>query len=99
MAVCFFAAPALADKRVALVVGNGTYRNVAWLDNPANDARLVADTLHDLGFALVAEARNLISTKLHLTGSCRTSERNCREPMSGCSSMPVTACRCAAPTT
>jgi hypothetical protein len=47
------AAPAIADKRVALVVGNGTYRNVAWLDNPANDARLVADTLRALGFALV----------------------------------------------
>jgi hypothetical protein len=53
MAMCFFAAPAIADKRVALVVGNGTYRNVAWLDNPANDARLLADTLRDLGFALV----------------------------------------------
>jgi len=59
MAVCFFAAPALADKRVALVVGNGTYRNVAWLDNPANDARLVADTLHDLGFALVGGGAQL----------------------------------------
>jgi hypothetical protein len=32
-----FAPPAIADKRVALVVGNGTYRNVAQLDNPAND--------------------------------------------------------------
>src|SRR5260370_25166482 len=52
-AMSFFAAPALADKRVALVVGNGTYRNVARLDNPANDARLLADTLRDLGFALV----------------------------------------------
>jgi uncharacterized caspase-like protein len=49
----FFVAPAFADKRVALVVGNGTYRNVAQLDNPANDARLLADTLRDLGFALV----------------------------------------------
>src|SRR5260370_39280806 len=53
MAMSFFAAPALADKRVALVVGNGTYRNVALLDNPANDARLLANTLRDLGVALV----------------------------------------------
>jgi len=48
-----FVGPAIADKRVALVVGNGTYRNVAPLDNPTNDARLLADTLHDLGFVLV----------------------------------------------
>ena len=48
-----FVEPAIADKRVALVVGNGTYRNVARLDNPVNDAKLLADTLRDLGFALV----------------------------------------------
>jgi uncharacterized caspase-like protein len=48
-----FSPPAVADKRVALVVGNGTYRNVARLDNPANDAKLLADTLRDLGFVLV----------------------------------------------
>ncbi len=59
MAMSFFAAPALADKRVALVVGNGTYRNVALLDNPANDARLLADTLRDLGFALVGGGAQL----------------------------------------
>jgi hypothetical protein len=48
-----FTAPAAAEKRVALVVGNGTYRNFARLDNPINDAKLLADTLRDLGFALV----------------------------------------------
>jgi uncharacterized caspase-like protein len=30
--------PAPADKRVALVIGNSSYRNVAKLSNPANDA-------------------------------------------------------------
>jgi hypothetical protein len=55
----FFSAPAIADKRVALVVGNGAYRNVAQLDNPANDARLLADTLRDLGFALVGGGAQL----------------------------------------
>ena len=30
--------PAQADKRVALVIGNSSYRNVAKLSNPANDA-------------------------------------------------------------
>lgn len=48
-----FAAPAAADKRVALVVGNSTYQNVSRLQNPKDDAQLVADTLQRLGFALV----------------------------------------------
>ena len=43
---------ALADKRVALVIGNSTYKNVGPLDNPANDATLMAQTLKDLGFVL-----------------------------------------------
>ncbi len=46
-------APALADKRVALVVGNAAYRNIPRLDNPANDAKLMAETLRGLGFTLV----------------------------------------------
>ena len=32
------ASSALAQKRVALVIGNGTYTKVARLDNPKNDA-------------------------------------------------------------
>lgn len=48
-----FAAPAAADKRVALVVGNSTYQNVSRLQNPKGDAELVAGTLQRLGFALV----------------------------------------------
>ena len=35
--------PASAEKRVALVVGNSAYRSVARLDNPDNDAALMAD--------------------------------------------------------
>ena len=34
------AGPALADKCVALIIGNSDYRFVARLDNPANDAKL-----------------------------------------------------------
>jgi formylglycine-generating enzyme required for sulfatase activity len=45
--------PALAEKRVALIVGNSAYKNVTPLDNPAHDARLMAETLRTLGFALV----------------------------------------------
>jgi hypothetical protein len=51
--------PALADKRVALVVGNSAYRSVAILDNPANDAKLLADTLTALGFTLVGGGAQL----------------------------------------
>jgi caspase domain-containing protein len=47
------AAPARAEKRVALVIGNSAYLNVPRLDNPKNDARLMADTLLGLGFSLV----------------------------------------------
>jgi hypothetical protein len=58
LATCF-ATPAVADKRVALVIGNSAYRNVALLENPGNDARLIADTLRDLGFALVGGGAQL----------------------------------------
>jgi len=49
----FFVSPAVAEKRVALVVGNSAYQNVSRLQNPKNDAQLVADTLQRLGFVLV----------------------------------------------
>jgi formylglycine-generating enzyme required for sulfatase activity len=45
-------APASAEKRVALVVGNSKYTGIPPLRNPANDARLIADTLRGLGFTL-----------------------------------------------
>jgi len=44
---------ALAEKRVALVIGNSAYKNVAPLDNPKNDAKLMASSLRELGFALI----------------------------------------------
>ncbi len=46
-------APAHADKRVALIIGNSAYRSVTPLDNPKNDAALMAETLRGLGFTLV----------------------------------------------
>lgn len=53
---------ALADKRVALVVGNSAYQNVAKLPNPSNDAAAIADMLKKSGFsdvALLQDAGNL----------------------------------------
>ena len=43
------------EQRVALVIGNGRYRSVPPLQNPPNDARLVADTVSSLGFQLVGD--------------------------------------------
>jgi hypothetical protein len=44
---------AIADgKRVALVIGNGAYRNVPALLNPPNDASDIAAALKRLGFAV-----------------------------------------------
>jgi len=51
-----FAAPAHAEKRVALVVGNNDYKHVPKLQKAVNDARTMGDTLKQLGFSvLVAE--------------------------------------------
>ncbi|WP_298986543.1 caspase family protein [uncultured Roseibium sp.] len=42
---------AMAESdRVALVVGNASYRHATQLSNPINDATLIADKLTDLGF-------------------------------------------------
>jgi hypothetical protein len=43
------APPASVSPRVALVIGNGAYRQ-SRLDNPPRDARLIADLLDGLGF-------------------------------------------------
>jgi hypothetical protein len=53
MLVLLMASPALAEKRVALVIGNSAYKNVTALDNPVKDAALMAETLSALGFTLV----------------------------------------------
>jgi hypothetical protein len=51
-----FAAPASAEKRVALVIGNNDYKNVPKLQKAVNDARTMGDTLKQLGFTvMVAE--------------------------------------------
>jgi hypothetical protein len=55
-AVVAFAAPAHAEKRVALVIGNNDYKNVPKLQKAVNDARTMGDTLKQLGFSvMVAE--------------------------------------------
>jgi uncharacterized caspase-like protein len=45
--------PSLADRRVALVMGNGGYQNTVTLPNALNDAPAVAAALRRLGFEVV----------------------------------------------
>jgi len=57
--VCLVGQPALADKRVALVIGNSGYQNVARLGNPTNDASAITEILKGAGFDLVESRRDL----------------------------------------
>ncbi len=43
--------PALAEKRIALVIGNSAYETTGWdLENPVNDAELISGALETVGF-------------------------------------------------
>src|ERR1700726_1944920 len=59
----FSANVAKADKRVAFVVGNSAYKNVAPLPNPAVDAKSMAKLLRNVGFDVV-EGSNLTRDKM-----------------------------------
>jgi hypothetical protein len=48
-----FAAPAQAEKRVALVIGNNDYKNVPKLQKAVNDARTMGEVLRQLGFSVM----------------------------------------------
>ena len=54
---------ALADKRVAFVVGNGAYKNVPQLPNPVVDAKSMSKVLRSVGFDVV-EGVNLTRDKM-----------------------------------
>jgi hypothetical protein len=58
--------PASAEKRIALVIGNSAYQNIARLDNPRNDATLMAETLSGLGFTLIGGSAQLDLDKVAL---------------------------------
>jgi Caspase domain/Domain of unknown function (DUF4189)/Putative peptidoglycan binding domain len=62
LAICsiwLFSQPALAEKRVALVIGNSAYQNVSRLANPANDSAAIAATFKSAGFDVVELKRDL----------------------------------------
>src|SRR5262249_51300269 len=45
--------PALADRRVALVIGNSAYKNVSALPNPTRDAKSIAASFKSAGYDVV----------------------------------------------
>jgi uncharacterized caspase-like protein len=53
------ATSALADKRVALVLGISKYQNVPQLTNPDNDATAMGDVFRQIGFDVVDLRRDL----------------------------------------
>ena len=67
-----FAPAAFAERRVALVVGNGAYQHTQPLANPANDAKAIATTLRNLGFdviqALDLDQQSFLQTLSRFTG-------------------------------
>src|SRR5712672_1048741 len=59
LAVCLANQAALAGKRVALVIGNSSYQNVAALTNPANDATAITEMFRKASFDVVESRRDL----------------------------------------
>ena len=51
--------PALAQRRVALVIGNAAYQNVATLPNTLNDANAIAQLFRKAGFDIVDARQDL----------------------------------------
>jgi uncharacterized caspase-like protein len=59
LAVCLASQSALAGKRVALIIGNSSYQNVAALPNPANDAAAITELFRKASFDVVESRRDL----------------------------------------
>lgn len=59
IAILAWVHPACAEKRIALVIGNSSYRSIAPLPNAGNDAKLMGETLSALGFDLVGGGAQL----------------------------------------
>lgn len=53
-AILFGGGPALAESRLALVIGQSAYKSVPALPNPANDAKAMSQLLTDAGFTVTS---------------------------------------------
>jgi hypothetical protein len=76
--VLFASSPVHAEKRVALVIGNGAYQNAPQLPNPPNDARDVADALKRIGFDVILgldfEKAKMDEAEIHFSRSARNAD-------------------------
>jgi hypothetical protein len=86
------AAPtAQAEKRIALVIGNGAYVKVPKLPNPTNDSAAMAGLLRKVGFDVFEKKQT--SGRTPCAAFCATSRSMCTTPTSRSCSMPTTAWR------
>jgi uncharacterized caspase-like protein len=65
--LCLSADPALADKRVALVIGVSDYKQVPQLPNPSRDADAMAALFKKAGFDVIVSKRDLGISELRRT--------------------------------
>jgi uncharacterized caspase-like protein len=56
--------PVLAEKRIALSIGNSSYQNVSHLTNPATDAALIAETFRKANFDVVTVRNDLGASEM-----------------------------------
>ena len=68
--------PTPHEERVALAVGMSHYQHISPLENPKNDAQLMAETLKKLGFALVGDKAQIDLNRQQLEEAIRTFGRN-----------------------
>jgi hypothetical protein len=61
---CITTTNALADRRIALVIGNSAYQNAVQLPNPVHDAAAIADMLKTTGFEVVELRRDVTAVDL-----------------------------------
>jgi uncharacterized caspase-like protein len=61
---CAASTSALAEKRVALIIGNSGYQHAVPLANPANDASAIAQLFKDIGFDVVEVRRDVLALDL-----------------------------------
>ena len=64
---CFGCSPALAERRVALVIGNSAYQKVPRLTNPTSDAAALVAMLEAAQFDSVESKFDLTATELRRT--------------------------------
>lgn len=64
LAAVLVSAPAQAEKRIALVIGNSAYKKSATLPNPASDASAMGSMLKSAGFDIVETKLNTSASEL-----------------------------------